>query len=149
MTQDLTWQEQARCAVDDPEILNICFNDEDSEIDYTDAAKEICSQCPVRRQCLQYALDNEERFGVWGGADESTRRWALSIDQYGKPIQRIRNMKCPYCSSAALASVSKTRTRTQIRCTTCQLTWWSRKITALHSIDAEMEDDSDDMGTSI
>lgn len=149
MTQDRTWQEQARCAVDDPQILNVFFNDEDDEIDYTNAAKEICGGCPVRRQCLQFALDTEERFGVWGGADESTRRWALSIDQYGKPIQRIRDMKCPYCAGGDISAVSKTRTKTRLRCSTCQLAWWSRKIMEVHPIDAEMEDDSDDMGTDL
>lgn len=30
-------------------------------------AKEICSTCPVRIQCLNYAIVNKERFGIWGG----------------------------------------------------------------------------------
>lgn len=30
-------------------------------------AKRICSGCPVRAECLQFSLDNDERFGIWGG----------------------------------------------------------------------------------
>lgn len=37
-------------------------------------AKAICATCPVTEQCLQLALDNGEKFGVWGGLSESQRR---------------------------------------------------------------------------
>jgi len=142
--QNLSWQEEALCAKDDPNILKVFYYDpEEDDVDYTSEAKQICAQCPVRRQCLQYALDNEERFGVWGGSDETSRRWALSIDQYGKPIQRIRGMKCPYCSGTNLKTISKERTKTHIQCGTCQLAWWSRKLGTLHPVDADMEDESD------
>ena len=135
MMQDLSWQEQARCAVDDPLILEIFFNDEDDEIDNTQVAISICEACPVRRKCLKFALDTEERFGVWGGSDEVVRRWALSVDQYGKPIQRVRSMTCPdiECSSQNLSDieVETTRSKTRIRCDDCGLTWWSRKTSKI------------------
>lgn len=37
-------------------------------------ALAICSGCPVRRECLEYALSVPERHGVWGGMTESERR---------------------------------------------------------------------------
>lgn len=37
-------------------------------------AKRICWRCPIQQQCLNYALDNYEKFGVWGGATERERR---------------------------------------------------------------------------
>lgn len=40
----------------------------------TRSAKSVCASCPVIRPCLQYALDNEERFGIWGGTSERERR---------------------------------------------------------------------------
>jgi hypothetical protein len=40
----------------------------------TKEAKRICLGCPVREQCLQYALDHDERYGVWGGMSERDRR---------------------------------------------------------------------------
>jgi WhiB family transcriptional regulator, redox-sensing transcriptional regulator len=38
-----------------------------------DAAKAVCSNCPVREDCLQYALRNGETFGIWGGRTEKER----------------------------------------------------------------------------
>jgi WhiB family transcriptional regulator, redox-sensing transcriptional regulator len=38
------------------------------------AAKQVCAACPVTDACLDYALDNRERFGVWGGMTEMERR---------------------------------------------------------------------------
>jgi WhiB family transcriptional regulator, redox-sensing transcriptional regulator len=40
----------------------------------TRAAKEVCRGCVVREDCLDYALDNNEKFGIWGGLSERERR---------------------------------------------------------------------------
>lgn len=40
----------------------------------TRVAKQICASCPVRIECLAYALENNEPDGVWGGLDEGERR---------------------------------------------------------------------------
>lgn len=37
-------------------------------------AKAICAECIVADECLEYALANGERFGVWGGTSERERR---------------------------------------------------------------------------
>lgn len=37
------------------------------------AAQEVCSDCPVRNACLNYALVNRIEYGVWGGASERER----------------------------------------------------------------------------
>ena len=42
----------------------------------TTEAKRICQGCPVRQECLDYALDHTERFGIWGGLSERERRRA-------------------------------------------------------------------------
>ena len=34
----------------------------------------ICTSCEVKAECLDYALDNDERFGIWGGLSERERR---------------------------------------------------------------------------
>ncbi|GGZ38588.1 WhiB family transcriptional regulator [Streptomyces poonensis] len=36
-------------------------------------AKRICGMCEMRSACLEYALANDERFGVWGGLSEKER----------------------------------------------------------------------------
>lgn len=38
------------------------------------AAKVVCRRCPVKAECLAYALERDERFGVWGGMSERERR---------------------------------------------------------------------------
>jgi hypothetical protein len=37
-------------------------------------AKQVCQACPVREACLQWAVDHDERYGVWGGLSERERR---------------------------------------------------------------------------
>jgi WhiB family redox-sensing transcriptional regulator len=40
----------------------------------SDQALAICASCPVRPECLEYALEAGERFGIWGGTTEKRRR---------------------------------------------------------------------------
>ncbi|MCK7642182.1 WhiB family transcriptional regulator [Corynebacterium sp. CCM 8835] len=62
------WQEQALCAETDPEAF---FPDKGGS---TREAKRICQACGVRDECLEYALEHDERFGIWGGLSERERR---------------------------------------------------------------------------
>jgi WhiB family redox-sensing transcriptional regulator len=66
--QGTGWRAQARCRGLDPEIFHPGEDDDPSE------AKAICSACPVREACLEYAIATREKFGVWGGLDERERR---------------------------------------------------------------------------
>jgi WhiB family redox-sensing transcriptional regulator len=43
----------------------------------TERALAICATCPVQRECLDYALEARERFGIWGGKTEKQRRQIL------------------------------------------------------------------------
>ena len=65
---NLSWRQSAACRGVDPEIF-YAATDEDADV-----AKSICAQCMVREPCLEYALANREREGVWGGATERERR---------------------------------------------------------------------------
>ena len=62
------WRERALCAETDPEAF---FPEKGGS---TRAAKAICLSCEVREDCLQAALNNDERFGIWGGLSERDRR---------------------------------------------------------------------------
>ncbi len=64
----LAWQSDALCAQTDPEAF---FPEKGGS---TRDAKRICDTCDVRQQCLEYALENDERFGIWGGLSERERR---------------------------------------------------------------------------
>ena len=46
----------------------------------TTTAKHICRHCPVKQPCLDYALDNHERFGIRGGLT-TRERWRLHPQQ--------------------------------------------------------------------
>ena len=64
---DLSWQEQALCAQTGAEFF---FPEPGSSVR---DAKRICGLCEMRPACLQYALANDERFGVWGRLSEKER----------------------------------------------------------------------------
>ena len=63
-----SWTEQALCAEVDPEIF---FPEKGGS---TRDPKRICRPCDVRAECLEFALDSGEKFGVWGGFSERERR---------------------------------------------------------------------------
>ncbi|MFM7306572.1 MAG: WhiB family transcriptional regulator [Actinomycetota bacterium] len=65
---DRAWQDQANCLGVDPDLF---FPERGAS---TREAKEVCRGCEVRVQCLEYALANGEKFGIWGGLSERERR---------------------------------------------------------------------------
>jgi len=72
---DQTWQDEAVCQSTeynpvDPEI----FFPEPDETGKIAAAKSLCGQCPVRRTCLDAALENGDSDGIRGGLTEEERR---------------------------------------------------------------------------
>jgi WhiB family transcriptional regulator, redox-sensing transcriptional regulator len=62
------WQRQANCMGVDPDLF---FPERGAS---TREAKEVCRGCVVREDCLEYALANGEKFGIWGGLSERERR---------------------------------------------------------------------------
>lgn len=72
LLQPEPWMVDALCAVVDPEL----FYPEKGES--AAAAKMLCRRCPVRAECLAYALASHEKFGVWGGLSERERRKLLA-----------------------------------------------------------------------
>lgn len=64
----LQWQSEALCAQTDPEAF---FPEKGGS---TREAKRVCTACSVRVECLEYALEQDERFGIWGGLSERERR---------------------------------------------------------------------------
>lgn len=62
------WSEFALCAETDPEAF---YPEKGGS---TTPAKKVCMACEVRTECLEYALEHQERFGIWGGKSERQRR---------------------------------------------------------------------------
>lgn len=102
LAEQADWQEHALCAQTFPDAF---FPEKGGS---TREAKQVCLACEVKAQCLAYALENQERFGVWGGLSERERRrlqsrggagvdrdwsasaddWSASADGWGEPSRR-------------------------------------------------------------
>jgi WhiB family redox-sensing transcriptional regulator len=64
----LAWQADANCLGADADLF---FPERGAS---TRRAKAICGECAAQAQCLEYAIVNGERFGIWGGLSERERR---------------------------------------------------------------------------
>ena len=64
--QHVPWQTRAACADSDPDLF--------TTNELTLGVQLICASCPVQGDCLDYALDHDERFGIWGGMSSRERR---------------------------------------------------------------------------
>ena len=66
--EDRVWKALANCLGVNPDLF---FPERGQS---TKEAKEVCQGCVVRVDCLEYALRNNEHFGVWGGLSGRERR---------------------------------------------------------------------------
>jgi WhiB family redox-sensing transcriptional regulator len=62
------WMSAGVCAQTDPEAFH---PDKSGTVE---PAKAVCAVCPVRERCLSYALETNQRFGVWGGTSAQERQ---------------------------------------------------------------------------
>lgn len=62
------WRVSAVCAQTDPGLF---YPDKGES---ARPGKKVCTGCPVRAQCLQWALKHDERHGIWGGLSDRERR---------------------------------------------------------------------------
>ena len=65
---ELDWKLSGLCRQADPDLW---YPDKGASVR---DAKRVCRDCPVRDECLEWAMDNDERYGVWGGLSERERR---------------------------------------------------------------------------
>lgn len=111
----VAWKRYASCA------------DMDLRIFYTERgespreAKNVCAGCPVREECLEYALVYGEKFGIWGGKSERQRK-RMRAERRGPPSPsvcgteagyrrhlRLHNKTCPECRQAHQTAVTNWR----------------------------------------
>lgn len=60
----------------------------------TENAVQICSSCPYKSQCLQFALDNEIRDGIWGGVVSDERNKLIgTTEKKGLRVQKLENIR--------------------------------------------------------
>jgi len=71
--KDGTWRESAKCRFAKPEMF-FPAGDSDADDQTVKQAKALCRTCPVREDCLLFALETKQVDGIWGGTTEDERR---------------------------------------------------------------------------
>lgn len=99
------WMKQANCRG----ILTNIFFPEENEVLVGAAAKKVCRRCPVKEECLQWALDHDE-VGIWGGTTDAQR------DSIRRKRHRVR---CPDCRSM---DVVESDVHHEV-CISCGMSW--------------------------
>lgn len=142
------WQKDSLCARKENEHMIEWFFSEEPDEKY--AAKNLCFSCPVRKDCIKFALEEKEIWGVWGGRDENEIRRILSVDANGDEYRRGRYPQCPYCFARTsklktyivdLPGGGRWTTARMVECTDCEFKWRSRTsanaVNAYHSQKAD------------
>jgi WhiB family redox-sensing transcriptional regulator len=61
------WYHRAACRLIDPDTMHPMTNERG-----IGKAKGVCARCEVIRECLAYALDHDERHGIWAGSQRTS-----------------------------------------------------------------------------
>ncbi|GAA3904520.1 WhiB family transcriptional regulator [Streptomyces gulbargensis] len=77
---DISWHARGACRdLEADEADRLFFSAPRAHADIAEA-KTICGTCPVRQDCFTHALDNDIRWGMWGGLTEAERRpWHAKV----------------------------------------------------------------------
>jgi len=88
-----SWRERAACREAGTELF-FPIGATGAAADETRLARQICASCPVRTECLTYALTTGQQYGIWGGLDEQERRAQ-------RQQQAVRHPRRPAAASGA------------------------------------------------
>ena len=112
IAQRADWMDDGACRGEDP---NWWHPPRGGNTD-TLKAKAICADCPVRDACLQWAIDNGERLGIWGGVSIAQhRRGRQSDDPTRRPVYVLGQI-----AHGTLAGYSAERRRGLPTCQACR-----------------------------
>lgn len=127
------WISQSLCSKkENQDIVDYFFSD---KLEEKHIAKNLCFSCPVRKDCIKWALEEKEIWGIWGGRDENEIRRILSVDANGDECRRDRYPQCPYCFARTdklktyivdLPGGGRWTTARMVECEECGFAWRSR-----------------------
>lgn len=110
----MDWRSRAACLAADPELF-FPVGTTALAAEQAMEAKAVCADCPVRRECLDWALVTKQDHGVWGGLDEFERRAERrQVRWHGRSNYRERRRlqyMTPVGEIAALAQLPLVRSR--------------------------------------
>jgi WhiB family transcriptional regulator, redox-sensing transcriptional regulator len=69
----LNWRSSAACLSADPDLFFPISSTGPAERQIA-RAKVICANCPVRRECLEFAMTHDQTHGIWGGTTAEDRQ---------------------------------------------------------------------------
>lgn len=135
------WHEDAECA----KIVNIPLRENFFANKPAQQAKalKLCESCPVRKECIQGALEDKEIWGIWGGLTPKKIRRTLSVNWEGQEMRHKRFPLCPYCKAKTSSLTSRTIDRPTkgrwstmkiVDCNDCGFSWQSR--TSANAVEA-------------
>lgn len=75
------WRDRATCRAEDPELF-FPIGTTGSALKQIDRAKSVCRHCPVRQECLGFALTTGQDEGIWGGLADTERRSLRRRDRW-------------------------------------------------------------------
>jgi len=73
MTSDDDWRALGACRTEDPELF-FPIAAGGPGLAQVARAKAVCARCEVRAECLRFAMETGQDYGVWGGTSEEERR---------------------------------------------------------------------------
>ncbi len=85
------WQWRAACRGEDTALFftpNHLEDKEDKRFREREA-KAICVVCPVRIECLEYAVRTREQHGIWGGLNEAERRALIRERERSRALHSV------------------------------------------------------------
>lgn len=145
-SEEYDWKDESQCSLPyNQQYVDYFFSEEPEEIA---VAKELCSICPVRKECLQTALNNKEVWGIWGGRDEVEIRNTLSLNSDSQEVRRLREGIAPICLNCEAPTEAlsieevdvpgggRWTTKKVVTCSECGFNWSSR--TSSNAIEAYM-----------
>lgn len=68
----VAWQARGACRDAEPDLF-FPLSATSASAGQIEAAKALCARCPVRRECLDFALATRQPYGIWGGTTEQER----------------------------------------------------------------------------
>lgn len=94
---------KAACKGADTNLFYPDFEDGVGKKNKERECREFCANCDIQMDCLIYACENEEFWGVWGGASEAVRRKLAKSKEYNLWAAR----KCIICEEKFMPTMKK------------------------------------------
>ena len=82
------WRNEANCRDSDPDM----FFPDSKDRRYAEEALKVCYGCEVKEDCLDHAIENDEKYGIWGGMTPAERDALSRARQNRRTRSRLRRI---------------------------------------------------------